>query len=248
MKTKIYFLAAALFALSFTFSSCKKEKATVADPTPPAPLQVYHSTHSGLGLHGGYPTGTTFTLPANVKIIGSIRGGLASGKESPIIDKLTYNGPFANNNQLKANWITYGTGTYVNLYIAFYNTLATNATLTLPGGLIFVDSTDVNDSIGRFQKGFILQDVHIALPALDTAFACVRAYCLNLHLMPSNYSSIYYIGPITNNVELNQIVTIMAPKQYPFGNEGSIQQIIWNVTDNALTLTPTETSYLNSLP
>jgi hypothetical protein len=247
MKTRIYFLAAILFALSFAFSSCKKEKVTVADPTPTAPTQVYHSTNNGLGLHGGYPTGTTYTLPSNVKIIGSIHGGMPYSKAS-YIDKQTYQGPFANNNDLKANWISYGTGTYVNLYIAFYNTLATNATLTLPGGLIFVDSTDVNDSIGRFQKGFILQDVHIALPALDTAFAIVRAYCLNLHLMPSDYSSIYYIGPITNNVELNQIVTIMAPKQYPFGNEGSIQQIIWNVTDNALTLTPTEISYLNSLP
>ena len=236
-----------MIAFSFTFSSCKKEKTTVAD-TPPAPTQVYHSTNNGLGLHGGYPTGTTFTLPSNVKIIGSIRGGLPSGKEAKIIDKQTYQGPFANNNDLKANWISYGTGTYVNLYIAFYNTLATNATLTLPGGLIFVDSTDVNDTIGAYQKGFILQDVHIVLPALDTAFAIVRAYCLNLHLMPSDYSSIYYIGPITNNVELNQIVTIMAPKQYPFGNEGSIQQIIWDVTDNALTLTPTQTAYLNSLP
>lgn len=243
MKKSLFILG--IFFSFFFLLSCKKDN-SIIEPTPKPPTQVYHPTNDGLGLHGGIPTGTQFILPTNVKIIGSIRGGMPYAKATKF-DKQTYNGPFTNN-ELKSNWISYGTGTYVNLYIAFYNTLATNATLTLPGGLIFVDSTDVNDTIGRFQKGFILQDVHIALPALDTAFAIVRAYCLNLHLMPSDYSSIYYIGPITNNVELNQIVTIMAPKQYPFGNEGSIQQIIWNVTDYGLTLTPAETSYLNSLP
>jgi hypothetical protein len=225
---------------------CKKESVNPIDKTNP-PTQIYHSTNSGLGPHGGYPSGTAFILPPYVHIIGDIRGGLPTSKGFEGVNKQTYIGPFINKD-LKANWVSYGTGTYVNLYIAFYNTLATNATLTLPGGLIFVDSTDVDDTVGRFQKGFILQDVHIALPALDTAFACIRAYCLNLHLMPSNYTSIYYIGPITNNQELNQVVTIMAPKQYPFGEEGSIQQILWDVTDNALPLSSMQITYLNSLP
>lgn len=248
MKAKIYLLVTVLIALSFTFTSCKKDKTVVTDEKQVPPTHYYGENNLGLGPHGGYPTGTGFVLPPFVHIIGNIRGGAEASKEYTIVDKLKYTGPFANTNHYKANWTSYGTGTFVHLYIQFYNSLATNATLTLPGGLIFVDSTDVNDTVGRFQKGFILQDVNIALPALDTAFAIIEAYCLNAHLMPSNYSSIYYIGPITNNNDLNQIVTIMAPKQYPFGSEFDIQQIIWDVTDNALSITPAQVAYLNSLP
>lgn len=248
MKAKIYFLLTVLIAISFTFSSCKKEKSTITDQTKSEPSQYYQHHNQGLGPNGGYPSGTTFVLPPFVKVIGSIRGGLPSAKEATKFNKLTYQGPYISNNQYKANWTDYGTGTFVNLYVQFYNTLPTNATLTLPGGLIFVDSTDVDDTVGTYQKGFILQDVHIALPAQDTAFACLRAYCLNAHLLPSSYAAVYFIGPVTSNQELNQIVTIMAPKQYPFGEEGSIQSIIWDVTDNAQTLTSTQITYLNGLP
>ena len=249
MKTKIYLFITVLIALSFTFSSCKKEKTSALnDQTQAAPTQYYHGHNAGLGPNGGYPSGTPFYLPPYVKIIGDIRGGIQSSKELMKFDKQTYHGPFPCFSQLKANWTDYGTGTFVNLYIKFYNILPTNAILTLPGGLIFVDSTDVNDTIGIYQKGFILQAVNIQLPAQDTAFACIRAYCINLHLMPSTYDAVYFIGPVTNNPDLDQMVTIMQPKQYPFGSESDIQSIIWDVTDYGLSLTTQQVAYLNGLP
>ncbi|MFA4851082.1 MAG: hypothetical protein WC868_05495 [Bacteroidales bacterium] len=240
MKKAVTVSILGAFILSTVLVSCKKDKDTTPIDQPTSGPVLSHSL-SGLGNHQGYPSGTMFNLPNNVKIIGSIRGGLPYGK----VANKSFKGPFPFTNNPKS-WIDYGTGTYVNLYIKFYNTLPTNDSLTLPGGLIFCDSLDIDSS--QYQKGFILQDVHIQLPALDTAFACIRAYCLNAHMMPSSYDAIYLLGPVTNNIDLNQIVTIMAPKQYPFGEEYPIQEIIWNVTDYGLNITPAEVSYLNSLP
>jgi hypothetical protein len=244
MKSKIYLLLAVLVAVSFAFTSCKKDKTETPPETPWVPI-VHQNTLSGLGSFHGFPTGTVYHLPSNITIIGSIRGGI-QGKDYQI-DKPKYTGPFPYVQEEKS-WVDYGTGTYINLYIKFYNSLPTPSTFTIPGGLIFCDSLDIVDSIGIYQKGYIMQALNIAVPAQDTAFAHIKAYCLNMHLMPSSYNAIYYIGPITNNPELNTITSIMAPKQYPFGEEGSIQSIVWKVTDNGQTLDSTDIAYLNSLP
>jgi hypothetical protein len=244
MKSKNYLLLAIVVAFSFAFTSCKKDKTQTTPESPYVPLP--HANYlAGLGTTHGFPTGTTFNLPSNITIIGSIRGGI-QGKDIQI-DKPKYTGPFPIV-QSDKSWMDYGTGTYINLYIKFYNSLATPDTLTLPGGLIFCDSLDLVDSIGIYQKGYIMQALHIAVPAQDTAFAHIRAYCLNATLHPSSYNAIYYIGPITNNPQLNNITTIMAPKQYPFGEEGTIQGIVWKVTDQGLVLDSADVSYLNSLP
>jgi hypothetical protein len=240
MKNKNYFIFGIVIAFCIVMTSCKKET-TQSNNDQNGPT-VTASTLTGLGTTPGFPTGKNFELPKNIKIIGSIRGGLPYAKAA---DK-NFKGPFPFVNNPKS-WIDYGTGTYVNLYIKFYNTLPVQTTVTLPGGLIFCDSLDAH-GFGTYQKGFILQDVNIPVPALDTAFACIRAYCTNHTLLPSSYSAVYYLGPVTNNQDLNQIVTIMAPKQYPFGEEYNIQSTIWNVTDYGLTLTPAEITYLNALP
>ncbi|MEI6123932.1 MAG: hypothetical protein WCQ95_09930 [Bacteroidota bacterium] len=245
MKPKFYLLFTVLFAVAIVFSSCKKQSTEITQPEKPYVPLAKENTLYGMGTMHGFPTGTHFSLPSYVHIIGDIRGGILG--KSYNVDKAKYQGLFPYVLPEKS-WIDYGTGTFVNLYIKFYNSLATGVTLTLPGGLIFCDSTDLNDSIGIYQKGYILQSVNIPIAAQDTAFACLRAYCLNAHLMPSNYNAVYYIGPITNNPDLNQISSIMAPKQYPFGQEGSIQSIIWNVTDYGQTLTTADVAFLNALP
>ena len=244
MRSRIYLLMAVLVAATFSFTSCKKDKSEAPPETPYVPI-ISGNFNAGLGSTHGFPTGTAFILPSNITIIGSIRGGVM-GKDYQI-DKPKYTGPFPYVMPEKS-WVDYGTGTYINLYIKFYNSLTTPDTLTIPGGLIFCDSLDVVDSLGIYQKGYIMQSLHVAVPAQDTAFAHINAYCLNMHLMPSNYNAIYYIGPITNNPQLNTITTIMAPKQYPFGEEGSIQGLVWKVTDNAQVLDSADISYLNSLP
>jgi hypothetical protein len=236
---KLYCVLVVLL-IAMVLVSCRKD---TIDP-PSVDPTVISNPHSGLGQTPGYPTGATYSLPQNISIIGEIRGGIY-GKEP--LNKKTYNGPF-NIVDSKANWVPYGTGTYVNLYIIFYNSSGANTTFTMPGGLIFIDSSDMFQHIPVYQKGFILQDVEISVNAYDSAFVQLRAYCINLSLHPSSYDAVYYIGPITNNADLNMIVNLMDGKQYPFGQEGSIQSIIWNVTDSGLTLTPAEIAYLTGLP
>jgi hypothetical protein len=244
MKSKIYVFLVIIIAISIALPSCKKEKTQTPPETPSVPLPN-ENTMAGLGNVHGYPTGTVYHLPSNIHIIGSIRGGIQY--KTYQIDKDKYQGPFSSSISEKS-WINYGTGTYIHLYVKFYNSLATNVTLSIPGGLIFCDSLDIVDSLGIYQKGYILQALNIPIPAQDTAFACIKAYCLNHTLLPSSYNAVYYIGPVTNNPQLNLIKTIMAPKQPPIGNEYSIQTIIWKVTDYGLVLDTTDINYLNSLP
>jgi hypothetical protein len=243
MKSKVYLFLAVIVATSFAFTSCKKDKAETTPETPYVPLPTQWSM-AGIGTHVGFPTGTVYQLPSNVTIIGSIRGGI-QGKEVQL-DKETYKGPFSYKLLVDTN--VYGTGTYINLYAKLFNSLPTIYNLTVPGGLIFCDSLDLLDSVGVYQKGFILQTVSIPLAAQDTTLVHIKAYCLNHTLSPSSYNAVYYIGPITNIPDLNTIVSIMAPKQYPYGNEYDIQSIIWKVTDYNQALDSTDVAYLNSLP
>lgn len=243
MKKSLFLILALVVSSAVIFSSCKKDKKDKLQEPQVTVIQNQTDLNAGLGDNPGHPAGYQFELPSYVTICGDIRGGIQGKVE--LQDK-NFKGPFIG--QQYKNWIDYGTGTYVNLYVKFYNSLATPATLTLPGGLIFVDSADYFNRDPVYQKGLILQAVHIQLPAMDTAFARLRAYCLNHSLAGSNYQSVYFIGPVTICPDLVQICSIMAPKQYPFGHEYDIQQIIWNVTDNGLTITPQEVAFLNGLP
>lgn len=228
-----------LFLLSVVLFSCKKEQPDVIVP----PDNTTVNTQAGLGSVPGIPTGMFYSLPENIQVVGDIRGGIM-GKE--MYQDKTFKGPFVFD--YKANWISYGTGTYVNLYLTLFNSSITNTVVSFPGGLIFVDSLDANTHLGQYQKGLILQNVNVIVNAQDSAFVHLRSYCLNAHLMPSNYDAVYYFGPITNNAQLNTVIGIMSTKQQPVGEEYNIQSIIWNVTDNGLTLTSAELSYLNGLP
>jgi len=240
MKKNLILISAFLVVIALLLNSCKKDNTTVPDKKV-----TTNNYLTGLGSHVGYPSGRAFFLPPYIHIIGPIRGG--EMYKNNFVDKNKYTGPFPLN-LIPKSWVSYGTGTYINLYIKFFNSLPNPTTLTIPGGLIFADSLSSDTSTGLYQKGFILQDVHVPLPALDTAFIIIQAYCLNHTLLPSCYNSVYFIGPISINPNLNQIVSIMATKQPPIGQENNIQSIIWNVTDYGLNITTSEIQYLNSLP
>lgn len=242
MKKQFKILFAVLIALPLFFSACKKEAED--DPLPPVPPPPAVNYNQGLGNIPGLPVGTVYNFPPNIQLIGEIRGG--HNKTLPV-DKFTYNGPFPFADMAK-NWITYGTGTFVNLYFQVFNMLTVPDTLTLPGGLIFVDINDTDSILPTYQRGLLLQTVNIPIDPLDTAWVHLPCYCLNLHMSVPNFNTVYTLGPVTSNPELNQLVTLMAPKQYPFGEEYNLQSIVWNITDNGDTLTPANIAYINSLP
>jgi len=220
---------------------CNKKEEPAPTPTP-TPTNQYLN---GLGDHIGYPSGTAYNLPPAVQLVSEIRGG--SFNKISTVNKHEYSGPFPYG-LIPKNWITYGTGTYVQLYMKLYNTLTVDTTIIFPGGLIFCDTLDNDTSNGEYQRGFILQNAVVTCPAQDTAFVCLLAYCLNASLSGSSYDAVYYIGPVTNNPNLNQVVSIMASKQPPLGAEWDIQGIIWNITDYGLNLTQQDLDYLNNLP
>jgi hypothetical protein len=243
MKKYVQNLAVLLLALTLVFGACKKAEVQ-DDPPPPVNNEDPINYNAGLGNNPGYPVGMTYTLPNNIQIIGDIRGGV-EGRTSDI-NKTEYKGPFpiAQNTR---NWVTYGSGTFVNLYMLLYNSSTAPVNVAFPGGLIFCDTQD-NGHEPQFQRGLVLQTVNISVPAQDTAWVHLPCYCLNASLGVPGFNTVYYIGPISTNPQLNQLVLLMAPKQYPLGNESQMQGIVWNITDHGQTLTPAEIQFINSLP
>lgn len=239
MKTKKYFQLFLVCALCITFVTvaCKKKK---DDPDVIGPTNT-----NGLGDNAGFPTGTVFSFPPYVTIIGDIRGGEDYGKSIYTRKDKRYL-QLGYQKQTKENWEPFGSGSYVDLYIKFFNALNIDTSVTLPGGLIFIDSTKV------YQHGLILQPLVIPLFANDTTFAKVKSYCINMNRDPSDWLAVYYTGPTTNNSELVKIISILKAKdQIAMDNYSvvsEVQTIIWDVTDYNQVLSQAQINYLNSLP
>jgi hypothetical protein len=248
MKKIIQISAAIMLValVSTVFTSCKKETATpeitsITSVPYEAPLPAPDpSATSGLGSHGGNPTGAAYQLPPDVKLIGEIRGGLMGGKSFMIPSK-DQNGPAI----LKIgsdDYTTYGTGMYVDLYATFQNTGSTGINMCIPGGLLFTDTSHYH------QNGVLLQSVFITIEAGQTVNIHLKTYCCNHNLSPSSYNAVYNIGPVTNYSYLQDVINIMKNKQYPsLDNVYQIQSIIWHVTDYG-PMTEDQRNFLNSLP
>jgi len=111
------------FIISLALVSCKKDE-KISDPTPvQPPVNVLTTSLSGLGFHGGQPSGASFILPSNIKIIGDITGGYYGGK-SFVGDKNKENFKtyLTSLESSKLDFTQYGYGTYVNLYMELKNT------------------------------------------------------------------------------------------------------------------------------
>jgi len=241
MKTQRnwFVLAMILLVVVATTVSCKKDK----DDNNDVNVLPKPENTNGLGNNAGFPTGTQYNLPSWVQLIGEIRGGEYYGDKTIPANKHL---PAFASKELKEYWQYYGSGTYVELYLTLYNTLATDSVFNIPAGLIFIDSTKTH------QHGFVLQTLSIPVLAMDTTYAVVKAYCANLSRSSSSWEAIYHFGPVSNNSELVKIVNIMKNKQlltymdYEIASE--IQSIIWDVTDYNKVLTQSQLNYLNSLP
>lgn len=243
------YFALLIAVIFFACISCDKDedsKKGTSQDTEKAPINYLQ----GLGNEPGMPVGYPFSLPPRVRVIGEIRGGVPQQQSVPyglfFIDKSKYEGKFPLFS-IK-NYVTYGTGTYVNLYFQLGNSINAPITVSLPGGLIFCDIQDTDTTRPVYQRGLLLQTVYIPIAPLDTAYVHLPLYCLNKTLPAPNFNVIYTFGPVTANQELNQMIDIMEPKAYPYGEESNLQEIIWNITDYNMALTQEEIDYMNALP
>lgn len=239
MKKALSLLIIGGFVLSIIATSCKKEKDTPSNPISQTP--IYSTSLSGLGNHGGSPTGTAFVLPPNIKIVGSMTGGYGSFKISKTIGNI--NSYLAN--APKTNYDPHGIGTYVNVYFQLRNTASSTYNLIIPAGLIMCDSLP-NDSIpdDTTQSGIIITDDTIVIPGDDTIGVCMSSFCLNLHhSIPSGNK--YMFKVITNNDKLSQVIAILRHKKSLADHISDIQSILWSITDGA-GLTQADIDMMNS--
>lgn len=236
MKQKLNFLLPILFAgfLLISMSSCNKEDVVtnvITTPNRPTPTNYM----LGLGSNPGKPVGTAYNLPTYFRFTGPIMS--SPGKEYTG-DKMAMllNGELP---EPKTDYVIFGSGTYVNLYVGITNITSQNRVLVLPAGLIFCGEDTTN------QNGIIIQPDTIPIPGNDTVFCCLKNYCLNLHhSVPSG--SPYKMTVTTLNPDLVYLVNVLRNKR-PVTEAGQIQSIIWNITDNG-GLTASDKAYLNSLP
>lgn len=244
MKTKLTFLFLAAAAISLSLGSCNDGSKNGGDPGP---------YMSGLGKNSGTPSGTVFNLPTGITIEGDIRGGYDfSAAASGYFKKEIISLPAAVGTRASySDYVPYGSGFFVNLYIKFKNSRSSDVILEIPAGLIFISVS------GTYQHGFVLQKALIPIPANKEVYALIYSYCLNADRHASDETEKYTLGPVTDHPLLLQIVDIMRNKKVPSNTTESstilsIQNIIWGVTDHGYDyskgLPKEDRDYLNSLP
>ena len=236
MKTKIIFLNVCFLAVVLIiFNSCKKDDSTNVNKPPVVVTPTTGYYPQGLGSVPGKPYGIQYTFPSEIKLIGQITSFQQKGV---IYDKLAQLSDFANFTP-KSDYITYGSGTYVNLYVKLFNTNSQPKTLIIPAGLIFCcEDTST-------QGGIIIQPDTIVIPGQDTAFCILKSYCTNAHKSPPS-NNIYKMTVTTLHYDLWLVAYILKNKK-TIQDASTIQTIIWSITDGS-GLSETDKNYLLSLP
>lgn len=225
-------LALAISGAMFLFvisTSCNKDDNNPADQSTTPTLTA---SLSGLGEHGGSPSGTPYVLPSNLRVIGSMCGGYPQGyshfftgtKDIKNIDNYQATSP-------KIDYINSGVGTYVYVYMLLYNTSFVSFDYVFPGGLILCDSTHGDtSSTDTTQSGLVVDEDTLHFPPDDTIGVCLRMFCLNAHDgVPSGNP--YTFSVVTNNEQLYRMVAILKGKSSLEEHTGEIQSYIWQVTD-----------------
>ncbi|WP_257666702.1 hypothetical protein [Parapedobacter tibetensis] len=121
---------AIVLLLATSLFSCSKDN----DPGPEE-LEEEIGNLPGLGEKSGSPLGAQFTLPDGVTVDGEIRGGICQEAEIQI-----------------------GSGLLVTVCIGLRNDNDDEKTITFPGGLILISTTD------SYQNGIVVKDETIVIP------------------------------------------------------------------------------------
>ena len=220
------------FIISLALVSCKKDE-KISDPTPvQPPVNVLTTSLSGLGFHGGQPSGASFILPSNIKIIGDITGGYYGGK-SFVGDKNKENFKtyLTSLESSKLDFTQYGYGTYVNLYMELKNTSNFSYDFEIPAGTILCNEDPDTTDHDTTQSGFVIQTLKINIPANETVGILLNTFCLNLHFGCPGPSDRYVFKVVSNNDQLKKVTNALKNKNSLNDNLYEIQEILWKITD-----------------
>jgi hypothetical protein len=227
----VFYTIATLLLLSIV--SCKSDD----DKTEFTPFETVNNqaTHSdsyysaGLGENPGIPAGPLYKLPSGVEVVGYIHGNAPAVLSLPQFDKEKNPGLIPVENNDKANWVTYGYGSLVNLYFTLQNTNSTSITVTIPKGTVCFEA----DHVPSYQHGLLVKSVDIVIPANDSADVHLALFCINAHHGIASATVPYRLGVITIHPDFVTVCNILNAKAYiDPSNYGTIQTIIWKITDN----------------
>ncbi len=212
-------------------TSCKDD-VTEYTPFVPVDYTAEHVTtyyNTGLGSNYGVPVGTPYSFPNSVKVADFIHGNSpVFCTTAPIVDKEKNPGIQIIPND-KANYVTYGYGSLVNLYFSLVNVTNSNVVVTIPKGTVSYEALHVPSN----QHGILVKTVDIPVLANDTTDVHLQLFCLNAHHGIANATNPYHIGVITIHPDLVTVCNILNAKSYiDPANYGTIQSIIWKITDN----------------
>ncbi len=226
---KALLLCAGIFAI--VLSSCKDDK-TEFTPFDPVSYTATHSSdyqNAGLGENPGIPAGRLYSLPQGIDVVGYVHGNAPSVMLSPTFDKEKNPGSVPVDNPDKTTWVNYGYGSLVNLYFTLYNANSSSVTVTIPKGTICYEANHVPS----YQHGLLVKSVDIPVPAQDSANVHLSLFCVNAHHGIANSTTQYKLGIITVHPDILTVCNILDAKSYiDPANYGTIQSIIWKITDN----------------
>ncbi|MBN2729299.1 MAG: hypothetical protein JXR53_08750 [Bacteroidales bacterium] len=226
MKSILYVLSIAVIVL---IGSCTAED-PVYQTFEPVDYQASHSTNyfnNGLGDNPGIPAGSLYSFPAGIEIVGFVHGNAPAVSSAPQFDKEKNLNSFMPVSD--KSYVEYGYGSLVNLYFTLENTTNQQILVTIPKGTICHEA----DHDPQSQHGLLVKTVEIPVPANGTVDIHLKLFCVNAHHGIAIADDPYKIGVITVNPDLLTVCNILNAKStIDSGDYGTIQSIIWKITDN----------------
>lgn len=176
-------------------------------------IEAIRTPKLGMGSSVALPSGTPFALPKGVRLAGAIAGFTA----------------FCND----AEEAQLGSGQEVQVCFPLQNITLQDVSFTLPAGFILISTEP------QTQNGILLQPVPIHLPALSTTYNQLYLYCLNRNRLPSGEASIFTIGPVTGDPEIQELISLLERKKLSpptHSNRNLIEEVqntLWRITDGS---------------
>jgi hypothetical protein len=120
-----------------------------------------------------------------------------------------------------------GSGALVRLCLVLRNTTSQSSRVELPPGLTFVSDKRTT------QNGLLIQDVTLQVPAKQSLHVPLHLYCLNENRAPSAPWDTFTLGPVSQDPELREIITLVEDRFLPVPGLTEVQSAVYHVTDGA---------------